>query len=452
MSLTNSDTRSQTKQIVYKVYTFLKQLSTQPNLTADFFKNTQIRTAEACGLSERTVRRICSEAKEKTEESTSVMLFKSPRKGYKRAKIVSEIDDFDSDVVRRTVHEFYDRGEYPTAQLILNALRQKINYSGCLRSMQYLLKNLKFSYKKCNDGRKFLMERNDIVALRCKFLREICTLRGMKDDRPVVYIDETWVNQNHSRSMIWQNEHGTEGLKVPTGKGGRLIVCHAGCARYGFIQGSKLVFRSNTGNTADYHSQMNAEVFKKWFIELLNNLEEPSVLVMDNASYHSTLVENHPKSNWKKSDVQKWLNEKNIEFHPLETLAELHQKVKALIPRQKKYLLDQIALEKGHEVIRLPPYHCQYNAIELIWAQVKGQVAKKNNTFKMVDIERLTHEALDAVTKEDWENCVRHAEKIQDSDNRKEILRDTLIEPVVLTILPDDSDCSDEESDIEQLE
>lgn len=111
MSLGNSDTRSQSKQIVYKEYTFLKQLSTKPDLTTDFFKNTQIRTAEACGLSERTVRRICSEAKEKAEESTSVMVFKSPRKGYKRAKIVSELDDFDSDVVRRTVHEFYDRGE-----------------------------------------------------------------------------------------------------------------------------------------------------------------------------------------------------------------------------------------------------------------------------------------------------------------------------------------------------
>lgn len=146
----------------------------------------------------------------------------------------------------------------------------------------------------------------------------------MKDYRSVVYIDETWVNRNHSRSMIWQNEHGTEGLKVPTEKGGRLIVCHAGCARYGFIQGPKLVFRSNTDNTADYHSQMNAEIFKNWFIELLNNLEEPSVLVMDNASYHSTLVEKHLKSNWKKSDVQKWLNEKNIEFHPLQTLPELN--------------------------------------------------------------------------------------------------------------------------------
>jgi len=114
-------------------------------------------------LSERTVRCICSEAKhseEKSDESKSVLSFKSPRKGYKRAKIVSELDDFDSDVVN---------------------LKQKINYSGCLRSVRNLLKNLKFSYKKCNDGRIFLMERNDIVALRCKFLRDICTLRKVKD-------------------------------------------------------------------------------------------------------------------------------------------------------------------------------------------------------------------------------------------------------------------------------
>jgi len=62
--------------------------------------------------------------------------------------------------------------------------------------------------------------------------------------------------------------------------------------------------------TADYHNQMNAEIFKKWFVELLNNLEEPSVIVMDNASYHSTLIENYPKSNWRKADVQKWLTEK----------------------------------------------------------------------------------------------------------------------------------------------
>lgn len=64
---------------------------------------------------------------------------------------------------------------------------------------------------------------------------------------------------------------------------------------------------------------------------------------MDNTSYHSTSVENYPKRNWRKADEQKWLTEINIEFHPLETLPELHQKIKALIPREKQYLLDRIA-------------------------------------------------------------------------------------------------------------
>ncbi|KAF0752785.1 Uncharacterized protein FWK35_00025817 [Aphis craccivora] len=104
-------------------------------------------------------------------------------------------------------------------------------------------------------------------------------------------------------------------------------------------------------------------------------------------------------------------------------------------------------IEKGHEVIRLTLNHFQYNAIiELIWARVKRRVAKYNNTFKMVDIERLTHEALDVVTKEHREKCVRHAERLQELDS------DALMKLIILTTLPDVSDFSDEESDIEQLE
>jgi hypothetical protein len=93
-------------------------------------------------LSEHTVRLIFSEAKhskDESDESKLVMTFKYPRKSYKYAKIVSDLEDFDSDVVRRTVHEFNDHGEYPTANLILHTLKQKLNYSGSLRSR--LLKN-----------------------------------------------------------------------------------------------------------------------------------------------------------------------------------------------------------------------------------------------------------------------------------------------------------------------
>jgi len=53
----------------------------------------------------------------------------------------------------------------------------------------------------------------------------MCNLRSSGDTRPVIYLDETWVNQNHSRNHILQNDMDSEGFKVPTGKGGRLIVC-----------------------------------------------------------------------------------------------------------------------------------------------------------------------------------------------------------------------------------
>jgi len=56
------------------------------------------------------------------------------------------------------------------------------------------------------------MKRNDIVALRNTFLRKMCNLRSSGDTRPVIYLDETWVNQNHSRNHIWQNDMNSEGF------------------------------------------------------------------------------------------------------------------------------------------------------------------------------------------------------------------------------------------------
>lgn len=88
------------------------------------------------------------------------------------------------------------------------------------------------------------------------------------------------------------------------------------------------------------------------------------------------------------------------------------------MPKEKKYELDEIALQMGLEVVRLFPYHCQYNPIELIWALVKGKVTEKNNTFKMTDIE--VNSDLDAVTTEDWTKYGEHCNKTQDNDLMKE--------------------------------
>ncbi|KAL4121281.1 hypothetical protein QTP88_013826 [Uroleucon formosanum] len=394
----------------------------KPELS-NFFQQTRDVTAKACGVSLACVKKVCSEAKKELEVGPSNKIaFKSPRKS-----------------------------EFPTTAKILVAMQEKINYPGSKTSVKRILHNLNFKYKKCNDGRKFLMERNDIVACRVKFLRKMYELRQNNDTRPVVYLDETWVNQNHTQGYIWQNPENTEGLKVPIGKGARLIVCHAGSPSFGFVNNSKLVFRCKSGSTEDYHSQMNADIFEKWFVEMLANLEEPSVVVMDNASYHSVLAEEYPRANARKADIQKWLEKKSISYSPVETLCELREKVKMAIPREKKYKLDSVALQMGHEVVRLPPYHCQYNPIELIWAQVKGEVAKKNSTFKMADVEVLVNNALDEITKEVWTKCGEHCNKLQDADFIKEGLRNEILEPIILTINPDDSSTDEDENDDDEL-
>lgn len=72
-------------------------------------------------------------------------------------------------------------------------------------------------------------------------------------------------------------------------QGKRFIVLHAG-SELGFVKDAGIVFSSGT-NSGDYHGSMNGELFEKWLLEqLLPRLEEPSVIVLDNAPYHSVQV------------------------------------------------------------------------------------------------------------------------------------------------------------------
>lgn len=75
-----------------------------------------------------------------------------------------------------------------------------------------------------------------------------------------------------------------------------------------------MVFSSKTRD-GDYHGEMNRENFLHWFeYQLLMNLEEPSTIVMDNASYHSTVVNKVPTTATKKADIENWLTEHGIPF------------------------------------------------------------------------------------------------------------------------------------------
>ena len=111
---------------------------------------------------------------------------------------------------------------------------------------------------------------------------------------------------------------------------------------------------------------MDADIFEHWFEEkLLKRLENPSIIVLDNASYHSRVEEKFPTSSWKKEEIKTWLEQKNIAHDDIFLKADLLQRCKTY-RYNKKYVIDEMALKYGHEVLRLPPYHCQYNPIIMI--------------------------------------------------------------------------------------
>ena len=44
---------------------------------------------------------------------------------------------------------------------------------------------------------------------------------------------------------------------------------------------------------------------------------------------------------------------------------------------------------------------------------MKGYIARRNASFKMTDVIQLTHDAIAAVTEDDWVSSCRHVEKVE---------------------------------------
>ena len=99
---------------------------------------------------------------------------------------------------------------------------------------------------------------------------------------------------------------------------------------------------------------------------MIRGLEELWVKAMDNESYHSQFSEKIPSTKTRKVDIITWLQQKNISPNPNNSYNQLLNVVREHKEKYRIYELDLLASKMGHEVVRLHPYHCQYNPIELI--------------------------------------------------------------------------------------
>lgn len=91
-------------------------------------------------------------------------------------------------------------------------LREDINYQGSERSLQRIITDLGFQWKKTENNRKLLIEASNIHLQRIEYLSKIKNYR--QEGRPIVYTDESYVDSSHSTPKAW-TDGTTKGLKKP---------------------------------------------------------------------------------------------------------------------------------------------------------------------------------------------------------------------------------------------
>jgi len=307
-------------------------------------------------------------------------------------------------------------------------LRQYLAENGFTLSKWKLLRLLHTIgyYYGHGERRNILHESPNNVSFRCQYIRSrLSNLQGNNDipNRPEVFLDESYCHLHHTSPNTWVPH---QGVVLAPGRGpllvifGAIVVFRNGNHNktYGEIvpnsiyiwdpaikpQSSRGRKRSNleawdnipdilrdtaiVPDQIDYHGNFNAEIFESLFTKLCATVEEKYGGVdihMDVARYHKRRIENIPTSASKKSEIIDWLSRKEVVV-PIDAykaeLLELVRQNKEKVP----FACVEIAKQHGHRLFFTPPYHCELQPIEGVWAVVKGEVARSGPHKNLLEI------------------------------------------------------------------
>ena len=366
------------------------------------------KTVAATGVSKNSLRKIVSAGKVIDEGKT------------RKAKVrFGKLDNFDVGVISRIIHNLYREHISPSLKKILLQLKEKINFPYGKTHLWRLLKKMGFGYEK-RGRQRIISERPEIIAWRERYLRRIRKIKEADPERAIVYTDETRLN--HCTKKEWVDletlkEKNLRSLRLSgltvgcteemTGKGKRLIISDV-MTQSGPVRGALWMFKADGEGKKrkieskskqlsrekkrrkldsesaekkedtvdggendseitegisfeeDYHDFMDGESYKCFLFEKLicQNIPKHSVIVIDNAPYHSKNTENYSTRKWRKQQFVNWLTEKSVTFPDKELRAELWTLVKSEREKFPDKVMKTVAKEYGHEILRLPPYHC----------------------------------------------------------------------------------------------
>ena len=328
------------------------------------------QTAKGLGIGQATVRRTMAEYN-KNKQNVPDNLPKT--RGKPEYTIPLNLQP----VVRQYIRSQNLKGQHVSVDLVRKHL-EKINpdYNFPTTTLWRTLNRWGFTYG-TGKRRSALKERDYVILARRRYIRQKRLNRKIDGSfvRSEVYLDETFINKNHSNQFTWYFDEDGPDVNKPAGKGQRVIVVNA-ITLDGWVNNAQLIFEAKK-KTGDYHGQMDWGNFSKWFTEqLLPNIPENSIIIMDNASYHNTTEESiFPKSNARKENLRKWLDDKGIPWGEDLLKAELYALCKLFEPKPE-YKIDKIAETAGHSILRTPQYHPELQPIEMCWGVVKNYMAK----------------------------------------------------------------------------
>ncbi|CAG7785802.1 unnamed protein product [Allacma fusca] len=340
---------------------------------------------------------------EKQLEETGTIEREYKRKPFE--SVMSNLNDEIRAILYETITSFYQQNLVPTLQPIFNRFLSYIQrdnvtvkmgnvsklFTCGFKTFRKILKIEDYKFGRINHRDAVLLN-PDKVAWRGRYLRRIrnndkdqnytfCLFYMSTADTHAV-IEKSWVRSCYA-SLQERRDFSLKNYKP--GKGRRLIIVAAGNEN-GFIEESIFVKKIAKGasEAQDYHDNINAESFRKWFFELLDILDRISskkfLIVMDNAPSHSEVT---IKSGANKQEMITWIQQQKDRGYPVNDgfeslrnweLQEIIKNLKTLAPHHK---LDQYARERGHEIVRIPPYQCELNPIEEVWKDIKQERIEK---------------------------------------------------------------------------
>ncbi|XP_046428432.1 uncharacterized protein LOC124183682 isoform X2 [Neodiprion fabricii] len=307
--------------------------------------------------------------------------------------IEDKTNECDKNAIRRMIHDFYRNNEVPTVDKVLDAVNDDKDLQEFKQpSFCKLLQKLNF-YSIKRRGISVLIENEDLIVWRRNYLRTITQYR--MQGRSIYYLDEMLVKVGDVQNKFSINDTRS------------VILQHIGSAA-GFVPGA-LSCTESKKYPDDYHGELYEHTFLNWFKRVLPLLDENCVIVMDNDPPHCIKQELLPDTLWTKGAIIGWLQSKGAVVDYTMAKAELLHIVELEKKKFNRYVIEELANKANKIVLRLPPYHCDINPIEMAWSMMKVYVKTVDTSVIFKDMKAFLEQGVAQITAQHWNNFVKHA-------------------------------------------